>query len=64
MQIEPDRNTLLRNPYPDRLQQIINRLRKQFEHLGPVASRLRIVQEIEKMNLTEAERCEILRRIR
>lgn len=64
LDIEPGRTTLFRVPYPDRLQQIINRLRKHFEHLSVEERRLRIIKEIEKMNLPEADRREILRRIR
>lgn len=63
LQIEPGRTTLFPVPSPDKLQQIINRLRKHFEHLSTEDRRKRIIEEVEKMDLTDAERREILRRI-
>ena len=61
LDIEPGRRTPL---YPDKLQMIINRLKKRFEHLDLLERRQRIIAEIQKMNLTDFERREIFRRLR
>ena len=64
LQIERGRTSLFRVPYPDKLQQIVNRLRKLYEHLSVEDRRKKIIEEIEKLDLTNAEKREILRRIR
>ena len=65
MPVESYQNSLLRYPNPPhRLQQMLNRLRKQFEHFDPTERRVQIARELEKMELTEAERSEVWRRIR
>ena len=62
--IEPGRGSRLHDLYPDKLQQIINTLKKRYRHLNVAERRLRIIAEIERMNLTYAERREIFRRLR
>ena len=64
LQIERGRTSLFRVPRTDKLQQIINRLRKHYEHLSIEERRKKIIEEIEKLDLTDAEKREILRRIR
>jgi hypothetical protein len=64
LDIEPGRGSRPHENYPDKLQRIINKLRKRYRHLNSQECRLMIIAEIEKMNLTQAERREILRRLR
>lgn len=62
--IEPGRTSKLRKPDPDKLQQIIETLKKRYQHLTSLQRRLRILAEIERMDLTVAQRREIFRRLR
>ena len=64
LDIEPGRGSRLHENYPDKLQRIIIKLRKRYRNLTSAERRLMIIAEIEKMNLTHAERREILRRLR
>jgi hypothetical protein len=64
LDIVPSRRSPFLYQPPDRLQMIINRLKKRFEHLGALERRQRIIAEIKKMNLTDLERVEIFRRLR
>ena len=48
---------------PDRLQQILNRLYKYYEHLNFEDRRPQIARDIKKMELTDEDRHELLRRL-
>jgi hypothetical protein len=63
LQIEPGRDLRLPDQFPDRLQGILNRLQKRYKNFSEEERRLLIIAEIENMNLTAAERKEILRRL-
>jgi hypothetical protein len=64
LDIVPGRPSPFLYQYPDKLQMIINRLKKRFGHLDALERRQRIIAEIQKMNLTDLERQEIFRRLR
>lgn len=49
--------------YPDRLQQILNRLYKAYEHLNFEDRHAQIVRDIKQMDVTEDDRRELLRRL-
>ena len=49
--------------YPDRLQQLLNRLYKYYEHMSYEDRRLQMVQDIKEMELSDEDRKELLRRV-
>ena len=44
-------------------QQLLNRLNKQFEDLSIEDRRVRVAEEIDRMDLSETDRQEVLRRL-
>ena len=58
-----NRHYVLAPSQPDHLQQIKNRLHKQYEDLTVENRRVRMLEDVGKMELSDDDRRELLRRL-